>query len=215
MPRPTRPSVAAETTEYLDPAATKAALGAHMRARPSLEALANEAARLGYRPREEDEQFFGYRHSFRAARPVRPPAGATAAEPVEAVEVEVLLQSHSKPDSTDQAAIVTLSIKGGGNSESYDLLLEAPGGSFHNYREFTASGVTVQEAESWWSAFVSCLDSNCWWPCLSALWQCTGTWAAYLACLAARCGGCVGRCLTCATCNCGWWCSWASGCCRQ
>ncbi len=51
------------------------------------------------------------------------------------LEFELSLTALEKPNSQDQAAIATVTITAGQNSEAYDFLLEAPGGNFAQGRE--------------------------------------------------------------------------------
>jgi hypothetical protein len=70
--------------------------------------------------------------------------------------------------------------------------------------------------DGWWDALVACLGRNCGGVCLSAALSCPKiNWAAFLICLAGRCGLCVVKCGACATCDCTWWCRPLAGCCNR
>jgi hypothetical protein len=203
-----------ETTEVLDHPAAHKKFKENLGKRPGLKKLQDEAKKKGYSAKDTAEETFAFRATTRASGPVKAPerAGAAAAA-VQDVEVELVGQSMTK--GRNQGAVVTCTVKAGANEETYDFLLEAPNGQFERATESTIVGNKVVAANSWWSAWVGCLRSRCASTCLSALWQCSGTWTAYFWCVVGRCGGCVLRCAACATCDCSWWCRWATGCCDR
>lgn len=126
------------------------------------------------------------------------------------------LQSYSKAGSGDEAAVAVITITSGKESDTYRFSLVAPKGDFRNAVERRVDARnTVRLANSWWSRCKACLKKKCIAVCLGALVTCSGTWAAYLACVAAACGGCFVACAACAACNCRWWCKWAAGCCAD
>jgi hypothetical protein len=211
-PQARPPAIETETVELLDPQAASEAFRARAKARPQLRKLSDEAKKRGYTPHEQAEEAFGIRVKTRATGNVRPPS-ALGAKAVRTVEFELVGQSASK--SGAEGAIATCVVKAGSNETAYDFLLEAPDGDFQRAQEFTLENNKVIEAHSWWSAWVGCLRSRCASTCLSSLFTCSGTWAAYFWCVAAACGGCVLRCSACATCDCSWWCRWAAGCCDR
>jgi hypothetical protein len=210
QPQQRRAAVQEETTELLDPQRTAEAFRNRARDRAQLRRLVDEARTRGYSTREEPEEFFGVRFRSRASGDVEP-SGPTRGAPVRAVEFEIVGQSVSKGDA--EGAVATAVVRAGGNELVYDLLLEAPGGRFREAREFTIANDQVVPTHSWWSAWTGCLGGNCASTCLGSLVTCAGTWAAYLWCVVAACGGCVLKCTACATCDCSWWCRWAAGCC--
>ena len=213
MPQPPRPpAVENETVELLDPKAAHDAFRARAKERHQLGKLTDEVKARGYSPHDRPEETFGIRVKARATGDVRPPSpSAAGAEAVRTIEFELVGQSASK--SGAEAAVVTCVVKAGRNELVYDFLLEAPAGDFSRAREFAVQDDQVVMAHSWWSAWVGCLRRSCASACLSSLFACAGTWAAYFWCVAAACGGCVLRCAGCATCDCSWWCRWAAGCC--
>ncbi|MFI8435107.1 hypothetical protein ACIGJO_15335 [Streptomyces sp. NPDC079020] len=93
--------------------------------------------------------------------------------------------------------------------------LEAQDGDLLNATELVATSDNVlEERDGWWDALTGCLGRDCGGVCLSAALTCPKVnWAAFLICLAGRCGVCVVKCAACATCDCTWWCKWAAGCC--
>jgi hypothetical protein len=144
---------------------------------------------------------------------VKQPHGGPG-QPVRDVEFSLVGQSYSKADA--EGAVVTLTIRAGGNYAQQSILVEQEvGGNYQQIRESVVENDQVVPADSWWSAWVGCLYRNCAWSCLQSLWSCSGTWAAYFWCVVAWCGGCVTKCAGCATCDCSWWCRWAVGCCDQ
>jgi len=203
--------------EFLD--APAAALGMQRRlAQPlgfaAMSRLDQEARARGYRPLTGPGAEFGLRQRIRSRVQVNAPAGETGPS-VQELQFELAIRALEKGDSEDQAAIAIATITAGQNTEELDLLLEARGGNFARAREFKVMNERVVPANSWWTAAQSCVLSRCSSVCTGALVTCSGTWAAYLLCVAAACGGCWVSCAACATCNCRWWCRWAAGCCHQ
>lgn len=179
-----------------------------------LQKLDEEAKKRGYK-KAAGKADVGMRHKFKASKPVPPPAG-TSGQPVQEVEFEMSFTALEKPNSEDQAAIGTVRVTAGQNTEEYDMLLEAVDGDFEDVREFKIENDKIVPANSWWTATRTCITGGkCGTVCIGALVACSGTWAAYLLCLASTCGLCYGKCAACGTCNCRWWCKWAAGCCRQ
>jgi|SRR5215207_267195 len=209
------PAVENETVELLDSKAAHDAFRARAKDRREVGKLSDEAKQRGYTAEDTPEGAFGVRVKVRATKDVRPTSASAAAaaekDAVRTVEFELLGQSASK--SGGEAAVATCVVKSGRNELVYDFLLEAPDGDFRRAREYTLLDGELVEAHSWWSAWVGCLQRSCVSTCLTSLWACGGTWAAYFWCVAAACGGCVLRCSACATCDCSWWCRWAAGCC--
>lgn len=178
----------------------------------NLRKLFDHAAGLGYQPAIGPKDVFGVRQTIRAIQPVR--EKPKSAQTVMEMTFDLKLQNLHKPGSKDMMAIATATISAGQHSDTYDMLLEAPGGSFRKFREYVISGNKVTQTHSWWSRMKKCLLRKCAGACVGALITCSGTWAAYLACVAAVCGGCWTICAACASCRCRWWCKWASGCCK-
>lgn len=134
----------------------------------------------------------------------------------------IVLQNYEKEGSTDAGALgtVTLTTKEGNQTQTttYDFVLVAPDGNFDNPIEHTATDAgTVVPANSWYSCVKSRVFSKCEGPCVTAVTTCSisGTWAAYLACVAIPCGYCLTKALACCSCDCSWWCKWGVGCCDR
>jgi hypothetical protein len=71
----------------------------------------------------------------------------------------------------------------------------------------------VPLAGTFWQRLVRCLR-GCGGACITAIATCPkNSWAAFLGCIAVRCGVCAIKCPPCAACDCRWWCKWAAGCC--
>jgi hypothetical protein len=205
-------AVVSENVQVLDHQAAHDQFKKHLDSRPKLKKLHDEAQKRGYKAHDEPDQTFAVRVTSTASGDVHSTTAA-GADPVQDVEFELVGQSVSKQDA--EGAVATATIRAGGNEQTYDMLLEAPGGNFHQTREYKVEDDQVVAAHSWWSAWTGCLNRDCASTCLNSLLSCTGTWAAYLWCVTAACGGCVAKCTGCATCNCSWWCQWAAGCCAQ
>jgi hypothetical protein len=209
------PRIMFEQTEVLDSVSVAAALKARLeRAGSPAQMLSQEAARRGYRSRTGAKAELGIRQKYRADTMVKPPKGVSGPA-IQEVEFELLVRSFARAGSKDEAAVATVTITAGANRDTYEMLLEAPGGNFSKGRESIVVGGQVIPAKSWWTATKSCLRNKCASVCVGALVTCGGTWAAYLGCVAAACGGCWVRCAACASCNCHWWCKWAAGCCHR
>ncbi len=203
-----------EQLEILD--ATTATQGLQQQLAPSnskLKRLDDEAVRLGFKPRKGPGSELGLRQTYRAANPVKPGKGEQG-QPVQQLEYTLFLRELEKPNSRDQAAILTVAVTAGKNTDQYEMLLIADEGKFNDAREYMVENDKVALAESWWSAVRDCILSRCGTVCVNSLITCSGTWTAYLLCVAARCGGCWLSCAACATCNCRWWCRWAARCCH-
>ncbi len=208
------PSIVYETREMLDPAVVLQSLTARAVKEPDLSLLFTEVQRRGYKPVAGPKASLGYRETCRADQDVKPPAGTTGAA-IRDLSFELSLQSFSKPQSRDQAAVATVTISAGMNIETYTILLEAPNGNFAQASEFLVKNNAVVKASSWWTCINRCVRRSCTSACIEAAFTCSGTWAAYIWCFLAKCGSCGGKCLVCCTCNCKWWCRWISGCCRR
>jgi hypothetical protein len=203
-----------EQMEILDAATTNKGLQQGLgQANSKLKRLDDEATRQGYKPKKGPGSEVGFSQRYRAANPVKPGRGEKG-EPVQELEYRFFLRELEKPNSRDQAAILTVAVTAGKNTDQYEMLLIADEGKFNEAREYMVENDKVALAESWWSATRDCILSKCGTVCVSSLITCGGTWAAYLLCVAARCGGCWVKCAACATCDCRWWCRWAAGCCH-
>lgn len=154
---------------------------------------------------------YGMRETYRARTPIKDPHSS---ETVDELAVEILVQDLRKQRPGDSLAIAVIQLRAGKNSETYEMLLDAPGSSFLTAKEFMVEGGQVILAHSWWSRMRKCLIKRCATPCTAALALCTGSWAAYLACVAETCGGCWISCGACASCKCKYWCKWAVKCCK-
>jgi hypothetical protein len=213
-----RPHIKSETFEFLDQEQTMGLFGGVLRDDSELQQLLEEANNRGFAQAEGAEGFVGYRQTTTATEPINPPrkGGPPNAEPVGEISVEITGQALTGGKGRGEAAIAFTRITtDSGENVVYPLLLVAPDGDFQRATELIVHEGEIVEAESWWTAFVGCLGNGCAQQCLSALFSCGGAWNVYLWCLLWKCGPCVTRCLACATCNCKWWCKWATGCCKQ
>lgn len=209
------PRIMLEQTEVLDAVTVAAALKGRLENAGTAEhTLAQELARRGYKGRTGARAELGLRQKYRAEAAIKPPKGVTGPA-VQEVEFELLVRSFGRAGSKDEAAVATVTITAGANRDTYEMLLEAPGGNFAKALEFKVERGQVIPAKSWWTATKTCIRNKCTSVCVGALLTCGGTWAAYLGCVALRCGGCWVRCAACASCDCRWWCKWAAGCCNR
>lgn len=201
-------AVALRQDEFLKTADVLTKLDARKRQDPNVRVLFAEAAKRGFAV--APKKVFGFRQTLKPIQPTR--RGAVT---VKQVVFEMNVQEFSAPrGSKDALAIVTVIITGGRDlEESYEMLLEAPGGNISLSREYMVADGKVVLARSWWSKVKACLKRECIATCVGALITCSGTWIAYLGCVALACGACFTKCAACASCKCRWWCKWGVGCC--
>jgi hypothetical protein len=117
-------------------------------------------------------------------------------------------------DKNEYAAIGVSGCSLDGSSKEYAFLLLAPDGKFETAKDYFVEKGKIALAHSW----KTCLQNHiagCAGICITALVTCTGTLAAYFACLAASCGTCLAWELACCSCDCSWWCKGAVGCCNR
>jgi hypothetical protein len=139
----------------------------------SVRSLSDRAQQLGGRLDNRPDNVFGYRHSFTAARSIRPGPGVAGQE-VDSVEFELQAQQYPS-DTADELAVGIATIKAGDNSASYPVLLAAPAGEFLAAQEFTAIGDRIEATQSWWTAVSGCLTRECVTVCANALATCRVT----------------------------------------
>ena len=206
-------TIAFEQYELLDATAASDSFDASAGVRGSnLTMLVNEATERGYRAVSGSESAIGIRYRVRATAPVAAPEGETG-EPVEEVVVEWFMRPLENQSTNGQAAVVSAAIVAGSNSKRYEALVEAQEDDFLRATEQLVVNGEIADAHSWWSVMKECLTDKCGGACVTSLVACTGTWAAYLYCVAAACGLCWGKCVACEACDCSWWCRWGVGCC--
>jgi hypothetical protein len=208
-----QPEFRAERIELLDRGRVRRDMRDRSGKNQDLKRLGDEAQRRGGRRTERDEGVIGYRHTFEAAEPIRPPRGQKGGT-ITNLEFEIVVEEY-ETDTADELAVGMSTIRAGDNEASYPLLLEAPRGAFLMAEEFIVVDGAIETAESWWTAVTGCITRGCASVCTNSLTSCRGTWVEYLGCVAWNCGGCWVKCSACATCNCRWWCKWAAGCCSQ
>jgi len=133
------------------------------------------------------------------------------------VDFAVHLQDYAKPGSKDAAAVAQVVVTAGKESQTYSFYLLAPGGNFDKATEYAIGrDLKIAPATSWWSCVKAYMRKHCVSTCLESLVTCPKTsWAAYLGCVAVKCGGCFIKGSLCCACDCSWWCKWAVGCCDR
>ncbi len=164
--------------------------------------LHKELAKAGFKPAVKNSNYWGQAETYtdKLGRQLK---------------AETYIRDYEKAGSKDKAALAQVVLSLGKRSEVYTFYLIAKEGDFSKVEEyFVGSDMKVSRANSWWSCVRSRL-LKCAGPCVAALGTCTGTWAAYLGCVAVACGGCYAGIAACCGCNCKWWCKWAVGCCRN
>ncbi|WP_406860566.1 hypothetical protein ABZO31_08950 [Streptomyces sp. HUAS MG47] len=148
--------------------------------------------------------------------PLPTPAGVTTRDQVEKLNNGFFARTFTGEHGEQMAACATvIEVPGTGFKKVDAFVLEARDGDLLNAKELGVTPANVlEERDGWWDALTGCLGRDCGGVCLSAALSCPKVnWAAFLICLAGRCGVCVVKCAACATCDCTWWCKWAAGCC--
>jgi len=209
--------IARELIELLEPTYVLKDITARVAKEPSLSLLDKEAQKRGYKALVEPTGVIGQRYSVRTAEDVLPPKDVKGGgAPFRDLVYELLIVSYVKANSKDQAALIIASLKAGDNIDTTHVLLEAPGGKFDRAKEWAVKSGAVVPMKSWWSAVRACLKKHCGPTCAAAVIVCGALIpAAWWACFAAACGGCLLWCAACATCNCKWRCRAVFNCCRQ
>jgi hypothetical protein len=210
---PTGKNIASEMVELLDPLRISEDFSKRI-AKGAPKLLVEEGKRLGFTLVTDSKMAYGLRHTVRAIKAIEPPKGETGT-PISEASFEIQVHNLIKSRSKEQAAIVSVTVRAGNNVETRDMLMHTTDGNFVKAKEYIVTDNKVVLAHSWWTSTQKCIKSNCTMVCIAALLTCTGTWSAYLACLAVTCGTCWVKCAACVGCNCKWWCKWATGCCKQ
>ena len=118
------------------------------------------------------------------------------------ITLEVYLRDFSRPNSKDVSAIGQFKVSSGDRSEVYSFSLLAPKGDFEQAIEYTVDeNLKILKADSWWRCVKKRLIRKCAGPCVTSIIACSGTWAAYIGCVALACGGCFTRISACCGCN--------------
>lgn len=176
---------------------------------------------------------FGGSKSFLSGRGTTGEAGT--------VQSELVIQDFKNPGTGEQGALLQLVVRAAGKlgippigiqeenardiqSAKYSFVLIGDPKS-ENVVEFTVEGGVVKEVVpdvvrghcgGWWCCFKERVKEKCPSTCISALTTCpTTSWPIYIACVIARCGGCVTKAMLCCSCDCRWWCKWGVGCCNK
>lgn len=195
--------VRATTLDYLAPPSSKSAFAKTLAKDTGLRALRDKAITDGFTPHTGSKANWGMKSSWTTS------AGETLT-----YEWHIMALRRGK----DEAAVCTESlVSSRREKEVYHSLLTAPNGNFTKASEhYATKSASIRLAHSKWTRFKACVKkSSCGSVCVAALTTCSGSWAAYLGCVAIACGGCMGKCAACALCNCRWWCKWAVGCCKD
>jgi len=192
-----------ETTKILDSTQLKTKFVSINKKSP-VKALSSELLKSGFKPSTGNNDFYGGSERYVSSDGKK-------------LNIDFSFQSYSKASSKDAGAIGVITLKASsGESETYNFSLIAPNGDFNKFTEHYADkNNKIVKTNSWSSRWYACAKSKCVSSCLGALTTCPkSSWTVFLACVAVRCGGCVAKCVACASCNCSFWCKWAAGCCR-
>ena len=175
-------------------------------------ALAAHLGKGGYKEQTGPADFFGYEIIHQGK------GGRTAT-------TTIILQNYAKADTDEQAALALTTIfegspvgqTSGNRAASYAFALL---GNFEKPTEYRVDDQNnVVLAHSWWSCFLNTVRTRCARTCISALSTCSSirTFAGFINCVVRTtgCTGCVLAAMACCTCNCNFFCSWATGCCRN
>jgi hypothetical protein len=194
--------IRATTLDYLPLGATKGLFNRAAARDKGLQALRDKAVAEGFTPISGKESNWGMTASWTSND------GRT-------LSFDFHMETYKR--GSDQGCVITQTLHGSKRDETttYRSFLVAPKGNYQRVSEFYAdTNNKVRLAHSKWSAFGKCVKGRCVGPCIAALAACTGSFWAYVACVAIACGGCMAGCAACALCGCSWWCKWAVGCCK-
>lgn len=204
-----RPQIKSYQEEYLAATDVIRKVKKKRQVSEKVRALHDHAKRRGYLPSEKPNDIFGHKATIIPVKPLK-----KMGKVVDKIIFEMEVQNLKKYRSKNKLAIVTTTIKSGELEESYDMILEAPDGNFAKPREYIVKQGKVVPTRSWNTRLKYCLKRHGISDCLLSLLTCSGTWAAYFACVMVSCAICFIRCTGCATCRCKWWCRWLVWCCR-
>lgn len=129
---------------------------------------------------------------------------------------KLYVQDYAKPNSKEAAGLIQISVSDGVRSDVYSFTLIAPDGKWENAEEYSAdeTSLDVNKMNSWWTCVKKRL-AGVGAACASSLIACSGTAAAYIACVAIGCGGAALAASACCECNCKWYCKYVIGCCKK
>jgi hypothetical protein len=168
----------------------------------------------GFEAQTKDENFFGLKETYSVK------SKTTGEETQETFTL--MVQDYRSKSSKDVGAVARVSVVAGNQKQDYTFNLIAPEGNFDKATEYQVAiaqkgpgKLEVVKANSWWSCVKQKIKEKCVGPCITSLTTCSGTWTAYFACVAARCGSCLVKQAACCACDCSWWCKWAVGCCDR
>lgn len=217
MPDPL-PFIQTHTIQQFDAPNAIRLVARKMRDKTDLAMLYQDAASQSFQPLTGPKDAYAFKETYKAAQPIKDPQ---TGEEVQELEVDFSVQNLKSAQSKDLWAIASVTLTSikpdhkPGPSEEYHMRLVAPLGNLAKSTEFIVVGGKVTQTHSWWSRMKKCLKNKCVAECAKSLATCPKpSWVAYLACVAARCGGCWVKCAACAGCKCKWWCKWGVGCCK-
>jgi len=205
---------------------------ANLKRTDRLLALADkDLVKRGFKAQTKDENFFGFTEVYKVR------SKTTGKETQQKLTMSVqdyfgksMEDDKGKPPKQDLGALVRITLEAEGQRETYTFNVVAVDGNFDNVVEYaavetpggkTATGgihparLEMLKTNSWWSCVRGQIREHCSASCRNALTECHGGWASYIGCVAWRCGGCYVAKSACCTCNCKWWCKWATGCCHR
>jgi len=209
-----QPLIKNMTVEIFDPELVRRQVSA-LATKPEVKPILDKATELGFSPLTGAKNLQGFRRTYTSATPV-----VNGSQKISKLEVSYQIQELKKSGSKDKAVVIITTFEGVGLKDANEIdsrLLIATDGDLKKTQEFKlgSTGKAVL-TKSWWTRFKACIKGSCSSVCLSALVSCPfSSWAAYLGCLAIKCGGCSAKCVGCASCRCRWWCKWAVSCCRD
>jgi hypothetical protein len=169
-----------------------------------VKALSTELSNTGFKAITGKDAYFGGTETYKTSDG-------------KSLSVSFAFQSYTNSSTKDEGTIGVITLKSSeGESYTYNFSLIASKGDFNKITEYFADkNNKVVKTNSWSSRWKACLKKKCVSTCVAALLTCSGTWAAYFACVALVCGGCCTLCVACASCECKWWCKGVSGCCKD
>ncbi len=136
------------------------------------------------------------------------------------VDVELVVSDYEGAAGPGALVNCVLKDKDGKEIARYDGTIEGKDPNKTTEYAFGAEG-DIKLQHSWFTAFVSGIRQRCHATCVSSMNSCMpqniNNFSGLFNCLnnMSSCISCMPAALACATCNCGWTCSWACGCCNQ
>ncbi|SEC96234.1 hypothetical protein SAMN05216532_2943 [Streptomyces sp. 2231.1] len=210
-----------QTVEYMRDSAVETEIAEHKTANPDVGRIFDAVPSvlgLSSLDAANGTGAFGVTVRAELAEAMVPQEAPPGTQPIEAYTSSLVLLGYQSGDSHVAAGVARMvagpELGDPNRRISRPILLETS--DYRTVVERTVTDGALVVVDGWWDALRDCLVGRCAGECTNAALECPpASWPVYLACLAGRCGGCLAGCVGCATCDCGWLCRVAFGCCHQ